>query len=456
MLAGSIANAKLANSSITVNGSAISLGGSATITANTTNALTIGTGLSGTSFNGSSGVTIAIDSTVATLTGSQTLTNKTLTAPAIGSGGFTIAGSTSGTVTIVGQATASGTLTLPNGADTLVGRATTDTLTNKTLTSPTLTTPVLGTPSSGTLTNCTGLPVSTGISGLGTGVATALAVNVGSAGAFVTFNGALGTPSSGTLTNATGLPVSTGISGLGAGVATWLATPSSANLATAVTDETGSGSLVFATAPTFTTSIDGGATFGAFASSTTLTEGYTGTATSTHNIATGATASAATKTINLGTAGAAGSTTTITIGSTTGTSTTTVNQTFRATGEITAYYSDKRLKENIKPIENALAKTMALHGVTYNANEVAAEFGYTNKETQVGLLAQDVKAVLPEVVVPAPFDIKVVDGKEVSKSGEDYITIKYEKIVALLVEAIKELNDKVESLEAQLGGSKSL
>lgn len=77
MLAGSIANAKLTNSSVTVNGSSISLGGSATVTANTTNALTIGTGLSGTSFNGSSAVTIAIDSTVATLTGSQTLTNKT-------------------------------------------------------------------------------------------------------------------------------------------------------------------------------------------------------------------------------------------------------------------------------------------------------------------------------------------------------------------------------------------
>lgn len=70
-------------------------------------------------------------------------------------------------------------------------------------TSPTLVTPALGTPASGTLTNCTGLPIA-GTTGYGTGVATALAVNVGSAGAPVVNGGALGTPSSGTLTNCTG------------------------------------------------------------------------------------------------------------------------------------------------------------------------------------------------------------------------------------------------------------
>ena len=79
--------------------------------------------------------------------------------------------------------------------------------------SPVLTTPNLGTPSAVVLTNGTGLPLSTGISGFGTGVATALATNTGSAGSVVVNGGALGTPSSGTLTNATGLPLSTGVTG---------------------------------------------------------------------------------------------------------------------------------------------------------------------------------------------------------------------------------------------------
>jgi hypothetical protein len=77
-LSGTITNAQLANSSITINGNSVSLGGSTTVTATASNALTIGSGLSGTSYNGSAAVTIAIDSTVATLAGTQTLTNKSI------------------------------------------------------------------------------------------------------------------------------------------------------------------------------------------------------------------------------------------------------------------------------------------------------------------------------------------------------------------------------------------
>lgn len=103
------------------------------------------------------------------------------------------------------------------------------------------------------VSNVTITPAIGSVTGLGTGVATALGVNVGSAGAFVVNGGALGTPASGTLTNTTGLPVSTGISGLASGIATFLATPTSANLASAVTNETGTAALVFANSPSLVT-----------------------------------------------------------------------------------------------------------------------------------------------------------------------------------------------------------
>ena len=370
-LSGTITNAQLANSSVTYNGVTVALGASGTITATATNALTIGTGLTGTSYNGSAAVTIAIDSTVATLTGTQTLTNKTIsgasntltnianasltnssvtvgtTAIALGASSLTLGGLTSvavtqdpvsalqlatkqyvdsvaqgldpkascvaatttnitlsGTQTIDGVALIAGdrclvkdqTLSQNNGiylvaagawtratdmdswlevpgaftfieqgtlyADTgwvctsnaggtlgttpitwvqfagvgsyTAGTGLTLTGTQFSITNTAVTAASYGSATQvGTFTvnaqgqltlasNTTVTPAVGSITGLGTGVATALAVNVGSAGAFVTFNGALGTPSSGTLTNATGLPISTGVSGLGTGVATAL------------------------------------------------------------------------------------------------------------------------------------------------------------------------------------------------------------------------------------------
>lgn len=115
----------------------------------------------------------------------------------------------------------------------------------------------------------------------------------------------------------------------------------------------------------------------------------------------------------------------------------------RATNQITAYYSDKRLKSEVEQIKNALDKIEQLTGVIYTQNELAEQFGYNNYERQVGLYAQDVKAVQPEAVKPAPFDIDE-NGKSIS--GQDYLTVQYDRLIPLIVEAIKELKERVDKL----------
>ena len=116
------------------------------------------------------------------------------------------------------------------------------------------------------------------------------------------------------------------------------------------------------------------------------------------------------------------------------------------TGEIAGFYSDERLKTDIKLIDSALFRVEQLRGVTYKGNEVAARFGFDDTQEQVGLLAQDLETILPQVIKPAPFDIG--DGGQ-SLSGENYKTVQYERVIPLLVEAIKELSEKVRKLEGK-------
>ena len=129
-----------------------------------------------------------------------------------------------------------------------------------------------------------------------------------------------------------------------------------------------------------------------------------------------------------------------------------------ARGNITAYSSDERLKENIVPIPNALEKVSQLKGCTFDWKDKVDEVGFTptHRKNDVGLIAQDVEKVLPQLVTLAPFDHYTPDpnSKEdeshligTSRSGEDYKTVQYDRVVSLLVEAVKELKAEVDELK---------
>jgi len=221
----------------------------------------------------------------------------------------------------------------------------------------------------------------------------------------------LGTPSSGTLTNCTGLPnaglVNSTISGiaLGSNLATL-------TIGTGLSGTSYNGSTGITIANTGVTSIVAGTGISI--------SGGTGAVTVTNSSVVGTGTNLQINSLGVGTAGSG------TAGE------------IRATNQITAYYSDDRLKTRTGNIQNALEKVLSLDGFHYHANQTAVELGYNASKEEVGLSAQQVQAVLPEVVVPAPID-------------DTYLTIQYERVIPLLVEAIKEQQKQIEELKAKLG-----
>jgi len=367
-------------------------------------------------------------------------------------------------------------------------------------TSPTLVTPLLGTPTSGNLANCTFPTLNQNTSGTAAGLSSTLAVSSGGTGQTTYTDGQLliGNSTGNTLTKAT-LTAGTNItitnsaggitiaaSGGGSGTVTSvtgsspvastggaspvislssgygdtqnpyaaktanyvLASPNattgvpsfralvaadiptlnqnttgtagglSATLAvgsggTGVTSSTGSGSVVLSTSPTLVTPLLGTPTSGNLANCTfpTLNQNTTGSAATF----TSTSQNSQFNSIGVGTAatGTAGE--------------------IRATNNVTAYYSDDRLKTRLGNVQSALNKVATLDAFYYEANEVAQGLGYTSVR-EVGISAQQVQAVMPEVVAPAPIDDK-------------YLTVRYERLVPLLIAAIKELKAEVEALK---------
>ena len=191
-----------------------------------------------------------------------------------------------------------------------------------------------------------------------------------------------------------------------------------ANGGTGVTSSTGTGSVVLSDSPTLVTPALGTPASGNLANCTfpTLNQNTTGSAATF----TSTTQNSQFNSIGVNTAasGTAGQ--------------------IRATGDIVAHYSDDRLKTKLGNIEDALAKVRTLSGFYYEASETAQALGYEVKR-EVGVSAQQVQAVQPEVVAPAPIDDK-------------YLTVKYERLVPLLIEAIKELDGELQSIKQQLKG----
>ena len=110
-----------------------------------------------------------------------------------------------------------------------------------------------------------------------------------------------------------------------------------------------------------------------------------------------------------------------------------------ATNNITAYYSDERLKTRIGKIEDPIEKVKALSGFYFVPNDTAVSLGY-DKKVDLGVSAQEVAALFPEIIAPAPID-------------SQYMTVRYEKLIPLLIEAIKDQQKQIEDLRRSINTS---
>jgi trimeric autotransporter adhesin len=120
-----------------------------------------------------------------------------------------------------------------------------------------------------------------------------------------------------------------------------------------------------------------------------------------------------------------------------------VNGTIGASGDVVAYFSDERLKTKTGALIGALDKVCSLDTFTYINNDLARSFGFKDNFQRVGVSAQQIQKVLPEAVRPAPFDAE-------NQSGHNYMTVQYEKLVPLLIEALKEERAARLALEERL------
>jgi len=407
------------NTNIAINGSAVT-GAISGQAGSVANALTLGTYLTGTSFNGSSAVTATVDATSANTASkvvardaSGNFSAGTITATLTGN-----ATNVSGTVAIINGGT--GETTRQAAMDALAGAVTSGQYlrgNGSDVVMSAIQVTDVPTLNQSTTGNATTATTATNLAGGSAGTipyqsaaGTTAMLAAGSSGQVLQSNGAAApswaaataAANNGTLTmnvSGTGLSGSQTFTANQASAATFTVTSNatSANTASTIVARDGSGNF---TAGTITAALTGNVTGNVSGSSGSCT-GNAATATTATNLSGGTVAA-----------------TTIT-----------------ATGNITAHFSDDRLKTRLGDIEDALAKIKTLDTFYYEANELAQSMGY-EPTRDVAVSAQQVQAIMPEVVPPAPVN-------------NQYLTVRYEKLVPLLIAAIKELEAKVALLEAK-------